>query len=138
MRYFVLLFVCLPLFASTPDFQQSDTPHKPEKAVKLQTSGSIFRCDGFYNGIASEWVQVAFAEEGNDIDGLWYWNSEDENPVKLNILDITFSEGEISGFSGELAFPSGGKYEFGQVEDRFTLTHPGGRFQEFDYELSKP
>lgn len=138
MKYFALFLLSLPLIAASPQTGSNTAQKTYSKSAFLQTSGSIFRCDGFYNGIASEWVQVAFSEEGNDIDGIWYWNSEDESPVKLEILDITFSEGEISGFSGELAFPSGDKYEFGQVEDRFTLTHPGGRFQEFDYESSKP
>jgi hypothetical protein len=151
-RHFLLIFCLLFLAAcqaqkedkaentaqTTPNQEVEKKEQTPEKEqVSNEPRGAIYRCDGFYNGIASEWIQVALSEDGSKIEGIWYWNTQDENKKMLQVLDYTVSQGEISGSSGKLAFPTGEKYGFGQVEDRFNLTHEDGRLQEFEYESNQ-
>ncbi|WP_027002216.1 hypothetical protein [Hugenholtzia roseola] len=121
--------------ANEASAQSKQMPEKEQVSGKPR--GSIYRCDGFYNGIASEWIQVAFSQDGSKIEGIWYWNTQDENKKALQVSDYQVSKGEISGSTGIVTFPTGEKYGFGQVEDRFNLTHEDGRFQEFEYESNQ-
>ena len=112
------------------------TTEKTATAVtENKPKGSIFRCDGFYPGIASEYLQVDFNAEKKKIEAIWYWNTQDEKKISLKIFSQKYTEGEISGFDGELQFPDNDdKVAWGCVEDRFNLTHKGDRFQEFELE----
>lgn len=105
----------------------NDTPQEVQKAR--------YRCDGFYPGIASEWIEVTYTD--TKLTALEYWNTQDETHKTLKILKVEYSDpnSEISGISGELEFPGiEGKVGFGGIEDKFNLIFEGDRFQEFEYE----
>jgi hypothetical protein len=114
------------------------TPEEPEGEVKAtEPRGTIYRSDGFRNGIVSEWIQVAYDDTQDEIAGIWYWNTSDETKVQLKVIKATFSQGEISGVSGKLKFPSDDEeIGFGMIEDRFNLSYSDERFQEFEHEDS--
>jgi hypothetical protein len=117
---------------ASAETQTEATSKAATTEAQTEPRGTVFRCDGFYNGIASEYLQVDFDSEKGKINGIWYWNTQDEKKVPLKVLKQELSGGEISGMTGELQFPnSNDKISWGWIEDRFNLTHPGDRFQEF-------
>ncbi len=94
-----------------------------------------YRSDGFYNGIASEWLQIAFTADGV-LESVRYWNTEDEKPVAFIISNFQKVEGEITGITATLQFPGAtDAYQLGMVEGEVLLTHADGREQEFEYEM---
>lgn len=113
--------------------QTTTAPNTETTAQKERPRGTIYRCDGFRPGTASEWVQVAYADKENKIVGIWLWDSNNEKKVQVKILEQRFAEGEISGFAGTFEYPGGDKYGFGIVEDRFNIS-TDDQFQEFEYE----
>jgi len=105
----------------------SDTPQEIHKVR--------YRCDGFYPGIASEWIEATYTD--TKLTAMEYWNTQDETRKTLKILSVDYGnpEAEISGISGELEFPGiKGKVGFGGIEDKLNLIFDGDRFQEFEYE----
>jgi hypothetical protein len=122
---------------------QEETPVEEEKVIEevvdenMKPQGSIFRCEGCAPGLDAEYYQVAFSKDGKKIVGLWTWEKmQFEKPgkkVKLKILSQEYVNGEISGFTGVFQTPnSSQKYDFGIVEDRFTVSF-NGNFEEFEY-----
>ena len=80
---------------------------------------------------------VAFSKDGKKIVGLWTWEKmQFEKPgakQKMIIVSQEYVSGEISGFTGVYKSPnSNQKYEFGVVEDRFTIESDGD-LREFEY-----
>ena len=113
---------------------QNITPSN-ESSVIEKPSGSLYRCDGFYNGIASEWVQVAFNDDDNKLRKMWYWNTSDTIPKELDVLSIKYLTGEIGSIHGKVRFKQiNDTLEFGMVEDRFHFLDANDVFHEFDME----
>lgn len=109
------------------------TPTPTPEVVEVVKT--VYRSDGFYPGIASEYVEVHLDPENHKVVELLYWNVSDEQRQPLAIVTQTYEAGEISGYTGTLRFPDETEaIPFGIIEDRFTLTHAGERFQEFFYE----
>lgn len=101
----------------------------------VKPGGNIYRSDGFHNGIASEWIQVKFGENGGNLQGIWYWDSNNAEIRRLKILEEEHLEGEISAVTGVLKFPNNNDtFEFVIIEDRFGLTDVNENYQEFDFE----
>lgn len=99
-----------------------------------ETFTATYRSDGFYPGIASEWVAVTTDSETAAITKIEYWNTDDETKVSLRIIQQTYHDEGMPGYDGTLAFPDQDPIGFGIVEDMFNLTHEGDRFQQFIYE----
>lgn len=97
-------------------------------------TGNVFRSDGFYNGIVSEWLKIDYTNEGK-LKTVWYWNVQDETPIQLKVSNIKTVGGEdVGGVSATVTFPVGDTCELGIIEDKVTLIHDGDRYQEFDIE----
>lgn len=97
-------------------------------------TGEIYRCDGFYNGIVSEWLKIDYTKEGK-LNTVWYWNVQDEKPIQLKVSNIkTVGGEEVGGVSATAKFPTGDAVELGIMEDKVTLIHDGDRYQEFELE----
>jgi hypothetical protein len=104
-------------------------------AVDEKPSGTKYRCDGFRPGMASEWVQVKYNSDFTKIEAIYYWNVNNEKPVKLTIHSQEFSKGEISGVTGDVSFPGDSeKVGLGIIEDRLNLIYADKRMQEFEME----
>lgn len=100
-----------------------------------ETFVNVYRSDGFRPNMASEWVQVRTNSDMSKILEILYWNVQDENKIKLEIVSQEYSDGEISGYTGEVRFPNESEtVGFGIIEDRFNLTPEGEKMQEFFYE----
>ncbi len=107
------------------------------KKAAIAPQGNIYRCDGFHNGIASEWIQVSYDENG-EVNGMWFWDTNNENKKSLDIVKQEFQDGEISATTGTLRFPNvSGDYKFVIIEDRFGLTDENDVYQEFDHESTE-
>lgn len=143
MRHFpaLLLFLALLQGCGNPAADPAATTETPTAGTESSTSAEPqdvltvrYRSDGFYPGIASEWLEVTYDSEAPTVLSVVYWSSDDETKQQMEILEQSFSAGEISGYSGKLAFPGQDPIGFGSIEDRFNLVHPGDRFQEFELE----
>lgn len=123
--------------------EKNTAPRKSEEthnnSNNNNTTKVTYRNDGFYNGIASEFIQVAYSENASEITGMWYWNSQDDNKIKLSIQKINYVDGEISVISGEYFFPNlpDDIYKFAIIESQINVTHADDRFQEFEFESSE-
>ncbi|AFM05948.1 hypothetical protein Fleli_3632 [Bernardetia litoralis DSM 6794] len=112
-----------------------ETPTEEVDYSNQETFVNIYRSDGFRPNMASEWVQVRTNADMDKILEVLYWNVQDENKIKLEIVSQEYSEGEISGYTGEVRFPNDETTtDFGMIEDRFNLTPKGEKMQEFFYE----
>lgn len=107
-----------------------------------QTGESVtitYRSDGFRPNLASEWVSVKSVTAGDTqkITEMWYWSSADEKKMAFEIVSQKFTDGEISGYSGEVRFP-GDKTttKFSIMEDHFDLGNTADESQEFTQEES--
>lgn len=97
-------------------------------------TGNVFRSDGFYNGMVSEWLKIDYTNDGK-LKTVWYWNVQNEKPIQLKISNIKVVGGEdVGGLSATVTFPVGETCELGIMEDKVTLIHDGDRYQEFDIE----
>jgi hypothetical protein len=112
----------------------TETPTTPEEKIgEAQTI--IYRSDGFRPGLASEWVSVKSAEVGGTqkILEIFYWSTADEKKIAFEIVSQKFTDGEISGYSGEVRFPSDeSTTKFSIMEDHFDLGSDNS--QEFTQE----
>ncbi len=119
---------------------QEETPKVKTEVTETDYSNqetfvNVYRSDGFRPNMASEWVQIRTNSDMSKILEVLYWNVEDENKIKLEIVSQEYSEGEISGYTGEVRFPNDSEtVGFGMIEDRFNLTPKGEKMQEFTYE----
>ncbi len=114
---------------------EEKTEEKEVDYSNQETYVNVYRSDGFRPNMASEWVQVRTNSDMNKILEVLYWNVQDENKMKLEIVSQEFSSGEISGYTGEVRFPNEKEtVGFGMIEDRFNLTPKGEKMQEFFYE----
>lgn len=119
-----------------------ETEIKEEKAEVTETDYSnqetfvnVYRSDGFRPNMVSEWVQIRTNSDMSKILEVLYWNVQDEKKVKLEIVSQEYSDGEISGYTGEVRFPNDSEIiGFGMIEDRFNLSPKDGKMQEFTYE----
>jgi hypothetical protein len=100
----------------------------------IEFSNLLFRSDGFYPGITSEWIQVVVDPENKKITSAFYWNTSDDRMQDIKLLDYQYIDDEISGYSGRLNL-LGSEFGFGMYEDRFNLVHDDERFQEFFLEI---
>jgi PBP1b-binding outer membrane lipoprotein LpoB len=105
-----------------------------------QTGESVtitYRSDGFRPGVASEWVSVKSVQVGDTqkITEMFYWSTADEKKMAFEIVSQKFTDGEISGYSGEVRFP-GDKTttKFSIMEDHFDLGNTADESQEFTQE----
>ncbi len=130
-------FSCGQKAAGNTAVADSTTVENKTEVVQkeIQPSGNYYRSDGFHNGIASEWIQVKYKEDGSEVEAMWYWDTNTEGKIRLTILSQTSSDGEISATTGTLKFPSSkDEYSFVIIEDRFGLTDSDERYQEFEHE----
>lgn len=105
------------------------------KVEKLTPKGTIYRCDGTYPGISSEWVQLDYNDETGMLRAIWYWNTKNEDKVQLTILNQESHDGEISGQTGQLKFDGNPThYSFANIEDEFRLMDDDGFFQTYTYD----
>jgi len=111
---------------SLAEVKKTETPISPYRLT--------YRSDGFYPGISSEWFTITTDTANYRILSIEYWNTEDEEKTDLSILTQEFSEGELRGYEGTLAYPNQDPLEYVIVEDRFILIHEGDRMQEFFYD----
>lgn len=132
-----LIFLGLSIFtlSCNEPAAQNEKNEKAEDTIDINTeekefSALVFRSDGFYPGIVSEWLEVVIDHEGNLIEKVYYWNNSDEEKQVLKIIGQEFFDDEISGYSGSLDL-LGQIVEFGMYEDRFNLVHDEYSFQEF-------
>jgi hypothetical protein len=117
---------------TTPD---ETVETKQVETKKVEPQGLIYRSDGFYNGIASEWLQMYFDTETGKLQNIWYWNTQDEKKIELKIVGQELGSGEISAMTVYLQFPNETtKKTLTMVEGNVTLTHEDDRSQDFDYE----
>ena len=122
---------------STAVDKGKDEPAKEPQSLNenQEPRGVIYRSDGFHPGVASEWVQVAYNDERDQIIGIWYWSTADETKIPLKIIKVEFATGELGGVTGELSFTGDDeKIGFGMIEERFNFSFADERFQEFEYE----
>ncbi|MCC5945309.1 MAG: hypothetical protein JJT94_10260 [Bernardetiaceae bacterium] len=157
-RFNFLLVFCLMLcFACQSSSESSNTdnsvenadteiveskPENPDSASQMTTNNNdeayvttTYRSDGFRPGVASEWVAIKSDPEAFKIIEILYWSTADEDKIPLKIVKQEFSEGEISGYTGEVMFPNDTEtVGFGIIEDRFNLSYSEDMFQEFLYE----
>lgn len=116
----------------------SDTPSPTNEAdateMEPETFTAVYRSDGFYPGIASEWIAITTDSESAAIIKAEYWNTDDDAKVPLRIIEQTYHDEGMPGYDGTLAFPGQDPIGFGIVEDLFNLTHDDDRFQQFIYE----
>ncbi|MBC6995995.1 hypothetical protein QWY85_00785 [Neolewinella lacunae] len=141
MRFFSVLLLFLALLQGCGNSAAEPTAGTPSASAESGTTDESqdvltvrYRSDGFYPGIASEWLEVTYDSETPTILSVVYWSSDDETRQEMEILEQSFSAGEISGYSGQLAFPGQDPIGFGSIEDRFNFVHDGDRFQEFELE----
>ena len=147
MKYFSLLCLALLLsFAACKESKNTENKTSADSIAQVSTEKSAndtpqeihkvrYRCDGFYPGIASEWIEATYTD--TKLTALEYWNTQDETHKTLKILRVDYGnpEAELSGISGDLEFPGiKEKVGFGGIEDKFNLIFDGDRFQEFEYE----
>lgn len=100
--------------------------------TSVRPYGSIYSCDDCFPGLVASFYQYGMGEDGS-IEGMWYWDNKNDDKTQLVILSQEFMEGEISGWVGEFKFPGNNDvYEFGIIEDRFTVTQDGD-FYEYEY-----
>ena len=105
------------------------------EAEKDKNLTDIYRSDGYRPNMVSEWIEVKVDQESHQLLEIWYWNVQNEEKVKLTIVDQEYVDDEISGYSGTLQFPdSSEKIGFGIIEDRFNLTWTENDLQEFIFE----
>lgn len=129
-----------PNNTQTNTTQSSTSPDKTNNSIENKKERTIitFRCDGFYNGIASEYIETVWLD--TELKEVWYWNTSDEKKVKLHIKNIKKSNDEIGALSGEFSFPSSPNdvMDFVIIEDAFRILDPNDeREHEFIYEDSK-
>ncbi len=157
-HFFPLLIIAFFLFAcgnsadSSSASSDATSPETPETTAELasdtpapngeadaedmesETFTAVYRCDGFYPGIASEWVAITTDSESATIIKAEYWNTDDETKVALRIIEQTYFDEGMPGYTGTVVFPGQDPIGFGIVEDMFNLTHDGDRFQQFVFE----
>lgn len=106
---------------------------KTGNAILKEDVKMTYRCDGFRPGLASEYIQVVVNDE-NKITAMYYWNTDDEKKMTLQITSQKFIDGEISALSGAVKFPgSDDPCKFSMLEQNFNLDCDG-MFQEFEME----
>ncbi len=133
---FLLLLACLLACGNNTPSSDANTAQAAEPRSEETMVEKIvvrYRSDGFYPGMASEWLEVTYNADFRLLQ-IDYWNTADETKQTLSILEQSFETGEISGYVGKLAFPGQAPIAFGSIEDRFNLIHDGDRFQEFELE----
>lgn len=133
--FMIILGISIFTLSCEEPAAQDEKNEKAEETIDVNTeekefSTLVFRSDGFYPGIVSEWLEVVIDHEGNLIEKLYYWNTSDEEKQELNIIGQEFFDDEISGYSGSLDL-LGQIVEFGMYEDRLNLVHDEYNFQEF-------
>lgn len=114
---------------------ENKVEQKVEELPYVKPAGNIYRCDGFHNGIASEWMEVAFKENG-EVAEIKFWTTENEDKMKVEILEQRIGGDETTAVNiGKIKFPKNPfVYEFKIQEELFALTDDDGSTQEFDYE----
>ena len=99
----------------------------------LKPAGVIYSCDGFHNGIASEFIQILYSESGNKVLGIWYWDTNNDTKQRLTVISEEHHN-DLGAVTGKLKFPgSDDVYSYSQIEDWFSLTDSDDRSQHFDY-----
>lgn len=118
---------------STTETTPTATENVEVKSEELSTM--VFRSDGFHNGVASEWMEVAFKENG-EVASIWFWTTESEDKMKVEISEQRIGGGDgIAVNIGKVKFPKNPfVYEFHIQEELFSLTDEDGNTQEFEHE----
>jgi hypothetical protein len=145
--FFQHILIAFALIVATAFFMVScksqvseeKTPELAEEPMEdhhtiVEFSNLLFRSDGFYPGIASEWIQVVVDPSNQKITSAVYWNTSDDIMQDIKLLNYDYIDDEISGYSGRLNL-LGSEVGFGMFEDRFNLVHDDERFQEFFLEI---
>lgn len=130
----VLLASCKSATA-TEEVQEkvAEVQEEVKEDDNLKPSGVIFSCDGFHNGIASEFIQIAYSESGGKILGIWYWDTNNDTKRRLTVLSQEHHS-DLGAVTGKLKFPSSDDvYSYSQIEDWFALSDSDDRVQQFDY-----
>lgn len=113
--------------------EQTEVAQEVKQEDNIKPSGVIFSCDGFHNGIASEFIQILYSESGNKVLGIWYWDTNNDTKKRLTVLSEEHHN-DLGAVTGKLKFPgSNDVYSYSQIEDWFSLTDSDDRVQQFDY-----
>ena len=131
----ILLMASCNSAAETEELNEQPTEvvNEEKQEDNLKPSGVIYSCDGFHNGIASEFIQILYSESGSKILGIWYWDTNNDNKIRLEVLSEEHHD-DLGAVNGKLKFPSSDDiYRFSQIEDWFSLTDSDDRAQQFDY-----
>jgi hypothetical protein len=97
----------------------------------------ILRSDGFYPGIASEWLYVSYSFDEGKILQVQYKNTQNENLVDCELKDIEFLDGDaFTVFQGTITI-MGSDYDFSYItnSDEFNLTIDEDRTQTYEAEM---
>lgn len=128
-----------PNNSKTNTTQSSTSPDKTNNSIENKKERTIitFRCDGFYNGIASEYIETVWLD--TELKEVWYWNTQNDDKIKLKLRNVGNTDDEIGALFGEVAFPSSPNeyYDIVLIEDYFRLMDAGeNNVHEFEYESS--
>lgn len=104
-----------------------------EDSTPIQPRGTFYRCDGCHPALASEWFQLAYNDEMDEVVGLWYWDTKNDQKIELILLEQQVIADEEFGSVGEFKFPNSPfVYEFGAIDRFFNVTDSDGN--RFEYE----
>lgn len=152
----MMLFSCGENQVKTKDKEQQDDKKQVDQIINKEVDHSEFignesydqekmknwpsqtyRSDGYRPSATSEWIQVIYTPDKAFINTILYWNTNDDTPIEMELIESKFEEGEISGWTGVVKSTDDFfEYGFGIIEDRFNLIFDDeGRMQEFLLEL---
>lgn len=97
----------------------------------------ILRSDGFYPGIASEWLYVSYSFDEGKILQVQYKNTQNDNLVDCELKDIEFLDGDAFTVFKGIITVMGSAYDFSYItnSDEFNLTIDEDRTQTYEAEM---
>lgn len=109
-----------------PSENVEETQQEPKSFAH---TSSIFRNDGFYDNLESEWIRVDFGDEGK-INEIWYWNDAKQEKKQLKFTAENFNS--PFNFKGELKFADSNiNLNFTLIDDVLMITHQDQMQQQF-------
>ncbi len=101
------------------------------------TKGSktiIYRSDGHSPSVVSEWIGVVSVPNDKKILEIWYWNTNGEQSIQLELLSQNLLDASTLEYKGKVNYPDLGDWDFSIVKDRFILDMGNDNIQEFTHD----
>jgi len=139
----LILFVSVVFFSCQKNATSAEENNLNENEIVEDTNVSstvrrvILRSDGFYPGIASEWLFVSYSFDEGKILQIQYKNTQNEDLVDCELKDVDFIDGDaFTVFQGNITI-LGTAYDFSYItnSDEFNLTIDKDRTQTYEAEM---